>query len=158
MKSRIIIVGAGGSGKDHLKQRFIDKGYKPSVSYTTRPPRDGEIEGVDYHFINEGAFKSLIKCGEFFEFREFNSWYYGLSNVDFKISEVMIMTPPSIHQLPKEIRETSFIIYIDIPEEIRIKRLSNRNDADSIKRRVTTDREMFDCFVNYDLRISDPNF
>lgn len=158
MKSRIIIVGAGGSGKDHLKQRFIDKGYKPSVSYTTRPPRSSEAEGVDYYFINEGAFKSLIKQGEFFEFKEFNGWYYGLSNVDFKIAGVMIMTPPSIRQLSKEIRETSFIIYIDIPEEIRIKRLSNRNDADSIKRRVVADREMFDCFVDYDLRISDPNF
>jgi len=158
MKSRIIIVGAGGSGKDHLRQRFIDRGYKPSISYTTRPPRDGEIEGVDYYFINEGAFKYAIKQGEFFEFREFNSWYYGTSNVAFKSANLFIMTPPSIHKLSKEIRETSFIIYLDIPEHIRIKRLSDRKDADSVKRRVIADKEMFDWFVDYDLRISDPNF
>lgn len=157
-KSRIVLVGPGGSGKDHLKQRFIDSGYKPSISHTTRPPREGEVEGKDYYFINEGAFKSLIRQGEFYEFKEFNHWYYGVSMVNFNKADLFIMTPPAIKEMTPEIRETSFIIYLDAPEEIRAKRLAARKDADDVKRRIQVDREMFDCFVDYDLRISDPNF
>ena len=158
MKSRIILVGAGGSGKDHLKQRFIDKGFKPSVSHTTRPPRSGEVEGKDYFYIDSGIFHEMLKGGEFYEFKNFNGWFYGVTNDNFNESDLFIMTPPAIKEMSPEIRATSFVIYLDVPEEVRAKRLASRNDADDVARRIRVDREMFDCFVDYDMRISDPNF
>lgn len=158
MKSRIIICGPGGSGKDHLKDRFIKKGFKPSISHTTRPSREGEIHGKEYFYTDNKNFHEMIKSGEFYEFKNFNGWFYGVTNETFNKSDLFIMTPPAIKEMTREIRETSFIIYVDVPEEIRAKRLASRNDADDVARRIRVDREMFDCFVDYDLRISDPNF
>jgi len=157
-RSKIVIVGAGGSGKDHLTQRFIEKGFKPSISHTTRPPRPGESEGVDYYFVNSTAFRSLIKADEFYEYKEFNNWFYGVSKVAFDKADLFIMTPPAIEEMDKETRDKCLVIYLDIPEEIRAKRISQRNDADDVKRRISVDREMFDCFTNYDIRVSDPIF
>ena len=155
---RIIIVGAGGSGKDYLKQTFIKKGFKASVSYTTRPPREGEVYGVDYYFCADHQFKEMMKYDEFFEVKEFRGWFYGTSKKEFEEADIFIMTPSAISELSKEIRETSLIIYIDINETIRGKRLSNRNDADSVKRRLEADRKDFEYFVDFDIRISEPNF
>jgi guanylate kinase len=155
---RIIIVGHGGSGKDYLKQKFIDKGYKPSVSMTTRPPREGEVFGKDYYFCAKHQFTGKIEDDEFFEYKEFRGWFYGTTKEEFNKSDIFIMTPPAIKELSKEIRESSFVIFIDIDEGLRSKRLSNRNDADSTARRIKADRELFECFTDYDLRITDPNF
>jgi guanylate kinase len=157
-KNRIIICGGGGSGKDHLKQRFINKGFKPSISYTTRPPREDEINGKDYIFLDVNKFKEMIEDGKFYEYKLFNNWYYGTIHEEFNTSDIFIMTPPAIELLSKEIRETSMIVYIDIDESIRAKRLANRNDADSVKRRILADREMFEFFTDYDIIIRDPNF
>ena len=157
-RSKIVIVGAGGSGKDHLKQRFIDKGFKPSISHTTRSPRPGEAEGVDYFYTTNGKFNEMIKNSEFYEYKDFNNWFYGVTKDNFNKADLFIMTPPAIEEMDDETRSQCFVIYLDIPEEIRAKRVSERNDADDVKRRIAVDREMFDCFTNYDMRISDPNF
>jgi guanylate kinase len=49
---RIIIVGKGGSGKDHMRKKLEEAGFRYCVSHTTRPPRDEEINGKDYYFIS----------------------------------------------------------------------------------------------------------
>ena len=158
MKSRIIIVGKGGSGKDLLKDRFISKGYKPSISFTTRPKREKEIHGETYNFIDKSLFKSMIDSKMFFEYKEFRGWFYGTAIMELEIADLFIMTPPAIVELDKEIRDTSMVIYINIEESIREQRLSNRNDADSIQRRLKADREMFDDFTDFDLEITNPKF
>jgi len=158
MKSRIIIVGAGGSGKDHLKERFIKKGFKPSVSFTTRPPRAGEVDGKDYLFVSNRTFDKMIGNEEFYEHKIFNQWCYGTHKSDFVAADVFIMTPPAIDEMSKELRDSSIVIYIDVEEPIRAKRLSQRRDADDVKRRIETDRELFDCWTNYDLRVTSPVF
>ena len=63
------------SCKDFLKNRLIERGFKPSISYTTRPKRINESEGIDYFFINEKTFLKKIGFGEFREFDVFNKWY-----------------------------------------------------------------------------------
>mgnify|MGYP000954014175 CR=1 FL=1 len=52
MNKRVIIVGKGGSGKDHLRKSLSEMGYKYCVSHTSRPPRQGEEGGVDYFFVS----------------------------------------------------------------------------------------------------------
>ncbi len=53
MKTKIAIVGKAASGKDHLRKQMIKRGMKFGVSTTSRAPREGEIEGKDYHFVSE---------------------------------------------------------------------------------------------------------
>ncbi len=64
-----MLTGPSGVGKDTvLRELFdIDPLLDYCVSYTTRPPRPGEIEGVSYYFIDEPEFRAMIDRGEFFE-------------------------------------------------------------------------------------------
>lgn len=76
-----IISAPSGAGKTTLSRailkRFTDMLY--SVSYTTRSPRKGEQDGVDYHFISKEAFKKDIKTGRWSEWAEVYGNYYGTS-------------------------------------------------------------------------------
>ena len=53
MNKRLIICGPTASGKTFLRKRLEDKGFKCDVSYTSREPRPGEVDGVHYHFIGK---------------------------------------------------------------------------------------------------------
>ena len=110
---RIILVGKAASGKDHLRKVLEGRGYKFAQSYTTRPPRPGEIDGKDYYFITESQFDVMESSRQFYEFVEFNSWKYGTTNKQFNEScDIFIMTPHGISLVSPEDRKSSFIIYI----------------------------------------------
>jgi guanylate kinase len=159
-KSRMILVGKAAAGKDHLRKILEGRGFKYGVSYTTRPPRQGEIDGRDYYFLEENEFKTLIEQGFFYEHVTFNGWFYGTSKEQwFQTDDVFIMTPTGVGKLHAADRKHSFIIYIDVPVEIRRSRLSERNDNnDSIERRIQADERDFESFTDYDIRITDHNF
>ena len=53
----IVLVGKTCSGKDSIKKELINLGMKNIVTYTTRPLRNGEVNGVDYHFIDIDTFR-----------------------------------------------------------------------------------------------------
>lgn len=156
--SRIIIVGAGGSGKDTLKDRMIEKGYKREVSYTTRPKRDTETEGVDYHYITHDEFMKMVGENKFIQYKDFRGWMYGTHRFEWSTKNLFIMTPEGLEALSESDRAMSFVIYVDIEESIREARLRERNDADDVERRLNADREQFDGFIDYDLRITNPTF
>lgn len=163
---RIVICGHGASGKDHLAKDLIKEGYTYPVSYTTRPIRSTETEGVQYHFITEDTFRSFVENDKMYEYvlyenvgkNKDENWYYGRTKEDFYAGQVVIMTPAGIAQLTEDDRNESFIIYINIPEEIRLERLSERDDSDDIERRLKTDREDFAGFKEYSYEITNPNF
>ena len=100
----------------------------------------------------------MIEANDFYDYKDFNGWLYGTSNSDFMHKDIFIMTPPAVKEMSKEIRDSSFVIYLDIPTSIRRERLANRNDADDTKRRLLADFEMFYKFDDYDLRITNENF
>ncbi len=159
MKKRIIIVGKGGSGKDHMRKVLQDEGFKYCVSHTTRPPRKDEIEGLDYYFINlNQAINEYILPDKFYEFVVFNEWIYGTSKEQFLRSNLFIMTPSGISKLKPIDREESLIVYLDIEENMRKHRISLRKDADDVERRLNADRLDFENFSDFDVKITDPFF
>ena len=157
---KTIICGPGASGKDFLKKKFLSKGLRQSISYTTRPMRDGETHGVDYFFVTEEVFKQMINNREFREYNIFGdkNWYYGTTKKEFDEASLFIMTPSGIAALAKSERDDCFVIYIDIDEDIRLKRLKKRKDADNPERRIQTDRDDFKYFTDYDLKVSNADF
>ena len=78
---RIIIVvsSPSGAGKTSVCHKLIerDKSITLSISDTTRPPRDNEINGIDYNFINEREFKNRIKNKSYIEYANVFGNYYG---------------------------------------------------------------------------------
>ncbi len=75
----VVISAPSGTGKTTLCDRLISEFHtmKYSVSCTTRHPRDGEIDGVDYHFITSDRFHEHIAAGEFIEYAEVHDRMYG---------------------------------------------------------------------------------
>jgi len=74
-----ILCGPAGAGKTTVAHHLQEK-YPPcdfSVSVTSRAPRSGEKNGVDYYFVSEAEFKDKISKNEFFEYEEVHGRYYG---------------------------------------------------------------------------------
>lgn len=162
MNKRIILVGRGGSGKDFLRRKLESKNFKYAVSYTTRPPREGEIDGVDYFFINQSKANLMINRDEFFEYVEFNGWIYGTTRSQWMQENgesVYIMTPTGLSHVGEEDRKQCFVIYTNPSREIIKERLMGRNmPGDSLERRLEADDKDFENFSNYDIQITNPDF
>lgn len=157
--ARIILVGKAASGKDHMRKVLESRGFKYAVSYTTRPPRPGEVNGKDYIFISEQDFEKMIEQGEWYEWVSFNGWKYGTSNKQFFEDDLFIMTPSGIAHVKPEDRKQSCIIFLDMPQEKRRERLAERvMPGDSVDRRIEADEQDFRDFKDYDVRITNHDF
>ena len=75
----VVLSGPSGSGKDTVLAELFesDVDFVRSVSMTTRLPRDGETNGVDYHFVEEDYFLSSINEGKMLEYAKYGVNYYG---------------------------------------------------------------------------------
>ena len=158
--SRIVLAGKAASGKDYLRRKLASKGFVYGISYTSRPPRPNEADGIDYHFVSRERFEELISEGFFYEHVEFNGWLYGTAKYQWNGGcDVFIMTPHGISKIDPRDRERTFVIYVDIPIEVRRARLAQRNDSnDQTERRIAADESDFEGFTDFDVRITDPNF
>jgi guanylate kinase len=76
-----VVTAPSGAGKTSLIDALVraDPSLKLSVSYTTRAPRPGEKDGVDYHFVDDEAFLAMQARGEFLESAEVHGYRYGTS-------------------------------------------------------------------------------
>ena len=76
-----IVTAPSGAGKTTLVSGLLDRDpmVRLSVSYTTRAPREGEVDGRHYHFVDVSTFRALRDKGEFLEWAEVHNNYYGTS-------------------------------------------------------------------------------
>jgi guanylate kinase len=77
----VILSGVSGAGKDTIKKELIKRmeNVETLPSITSRKPREGEEEGVQYHFVTKEQFEEKIKKGEFYEYDLHHNNYYGTS-------------------------------------------------------------------------------
>jgi guanylate kinase len=160
---KFIILGQTGSGKSYLISGLIKLGEKYAPKITTRPVREGEVNGVDYCFISNHEFEKMLDLNKIKVYQKFvingENWYYGISMENFHNNNIFMMTPSEFNTLSTEERKGCFVIYLDIDESIRRIRLQSRNDNnDSIERRINSDKEDFKGFNDYDLKLTDSEF
>ena len=151
----IVILGASGSGKSTLENEIaIRFGYKKIVSHTTRFPRVGEINGKDYHFINNYQFEDMIRQGLFAEYDEYSQKrIYGTLKSDYQEGDkIVVLTPNGLRQLKKNCpNEKIFTVLVEANLGTRVKRYIDRcgvdkfdfDDKNEISARVERDFGMF---------------
>lgn len=153
----IALYGESGSGKDTLLQEAIkiyeDKIHK-IVGSTTRPPREGEKDGVAYHFLTNEEFAIQVLNCSMFEAATFRGWYYGTNINDLDITKINIgvFNTSSLDIILNDKRFEVIPIYIEVPAKERIIRTLNREDNPDINeifRRYQTDTQDFKIFFNW---------
>ena len=88
----VILSGASSVGKGMIREKLLedkDMNLFFSISETTRPMKEGEVDGKDYYFVSHKAFADSVKNKELLEFTEFNGYYYGTpkAQVDFLVNK-----------------------------------------------------------------------
>lgn len=140
----IVLLGKSGSGKSTIEKELIDKGYKKIVSYTSRPIRKNEVNGIDYHFISKDKFEKLLSQDYFATNIYFDNNYYGAAKEDCTDQTVIVIGKDALSQI-RGINEIKCIcFYINVSPLTRFRRMLKRGD--SIRRaldRLTYDYKAF---------------
>lgn len=151
----VILVGESASGKSTLAANLQEfEGFSRIVTYTTRPPRDGERDGIDYHFVTDEKFNEMIANNEFVEHASYRGWQYGTA-INSKITEdiVVVLTPAGARAFRKfaaehpELELDIFVIYLMVDRRSRLVKLLERgDDIEEAYRRSLSDVGQFDAF------------
>lgn len=146
----IALIGESGSGKDTLlkelsKSKHI---FNEIISYTTRSPREGEKDGVDYHFVSIEEFSKKVLSGEMLEATVFNGWGYGTAEESLSIDKVNIgvFNPDGIYALLDNPLIDLTVYYLRVSDKTRLIRQLQREedpDVNEIIRRFQKDKKDF---------------
>jgi guanylate kinase len=163
-----IISAPSGGGKTSLVNALLESvtDLEASISYTTRSPRPGEKEGVDYHFVDEPHFSQLIKNAAFLEYATVFGHYYGTSlawvtkKIAAGIDIILEIDWQGARQIREKMPESIGIFIIPPSWEILEKRLRLRaqDDENVIKKRMADAKAELTHFYEYDYLILNENF
>lgn len=168
----LLLSGPSGCGKSSLLKEVykVINNYYFSISTTTREPRVGEKDGVDYYFVSKEEFKQDIENGNFLEWAEVHGNYYGTSlkpiNKALEESKLVIfdIDVQGFEQVINKLDKITTTVFITTPtiEELE-KRLYNRDtdSKDVIEKRISNAKteikyiDRYDYFiVNDDLKVA----
>ncbi len=165
----LVISGPSGSGKSSVLAKILKK-YKNayfSISSTSREPRVGEEDGVNYHFISKEKFEKGIKKGEFLEWALVHGNYYGTSlkaiQKAYEKNKIVILDiDVQGHRIIKEkMGNLITSVFITTPnDELLIQRLTDRNtdDEQSIKKRIKNAKKEMQSINEYDYLLINDEF
>ena len=159
----LVVSAPSGAGKTTLcrevRRLVPDVAY--SVSYTTRPPRPGEIEGTDFHFVTEAAFTRMRAAGDFAEWATVHANFYGTHTGALAraladgVDILLDIDTQGARQLRARYQE-AVLIFIVAPSlaELEQRLRERRSDADAeIRRRLARAREEMQLWRQYDYLI-----
>lgn len=163
----VALFGEAGSGKDYIVKNImkteLGKRYlNEIISSTTRPPREGEKNGINYNFISYDEFTKK----DFLEYTTFRNWWYGtpIDSLDINKINIGVFNIAGIYQLTNSNinnkRVNCLPIYIKVNPKIRlIRQLQRENnpDCDEIIRRYLTDQKDF-FNIPFEYKIIENNY
>ena len=156
-KSLIFVIGKTSSGKDTIVNYIAEKyGIKPIVSYTTRPKRENETNGVEHEFITKDMMASILENETMLAYVKFQKTEYEYcTTLECIKDDVMtyIIDPDGIRNFEKMGHDIdTYKIFVHLSEVTIKERAKNRGDAEEdIISRLASERSMFDyCLMNQD--------
>ena len=143
----LVIVGESASGKSTLVDMLVhaNPGYHKIITYTTRPIRNGEQDGVSYHFVSEETFNEMVEKNKFIEHANYRGWQYGLPKEECVDDyAVAVVTPTGLRALKGQGFDVkSVYLYVDRRSRL-INLLCRGDDIEEAYRRNLSDVGMFD--------------
>ncbi|WP_303788931.1 guanylate kinase [Ruminococcus flavefaciens] len=152
------LMGKSSSGKDTIYSRILkETGLIPIVLYTTRPIRDSEHEGVEYHFVDDDRFNAMRDGGEVIEWRTYDTkcgkWTYYTASDSLSTENgdrIGIGTLQSYLKIRDRVGDDVIVpVYIEVDDDIRFLRAVEREKQQSspkyaeLCRRFLADNEDF---------------
>ena len=151
--SLIVVSGPSGAGKSTLLTRVLEQmpDVRFSVSHTTRAPRRGERDGVQYHFVSRPEFQAMVKADGFLEFAEVHGQLYGTSRAEFEAATresrdlLLDVDVQGAQQVRKKIADAISIFILPPSHAALERRLRGRGPDDEAAlqgRLAAADKEM----------------
>lgn len=141
----LVMIGASASGKTEIAKILIEKyGFSKLVTYTTRDMREGEVNGIDYHFISIEEFEKKKKKREFLETARYHNTYYGSPKKGADEMKVIIVEPKGANSIFRKNLPKTIFIYLETDQLIRRVRMLNRGDKlENVESRFKEDKKHF---------------
>ncbi len=157
----VVMSGPSGVGKGTIRKALFqmpDNNFCYSVSMTTRKPREGETDGVDYFFVSREEFERKIASGELLEYAEFVGEYYGTPKafIENKLASgkevIMEIEVQGALQVREKMPEAVFIFIVPPSRQALIDRLRERGTEKlkDIDKRVQKAEREFNLAYKYD--------
>ena len=154
----VALIGKAGAGKDTIQQatcKAHPEIFHPIISCTTRPPREGEIDGKNYHFLSINDFTRKVLNREMLEATEFRDWFYGTS-IDALVPNKInlgVFNPAGVTALLESPEVNVTVIYVEALDKERLIRYLNREDnpdcAEMCRRYFTDEKDFADLDFDY---------
>jgi len=167
--SILIISGPSGAGKSSLIKAVRDKigDFYFSISTTTRTPREGEKDGVDYYFVDKETFEAGIRVGEFLEYAQVHGNYYGTSLKPVKkaleagklvIFDIDVQGHAIARERMGDLITSVFVTTPSLQELEKRLRARGVDDEDIIKNRINNALIEIEYITAYDFLIVNDDF
>jgi guanylate kinase len=156
----LVVSAPSGTGKTTVVERLVERSVRieRSRSYTSRPPRTAEIEGVDYNFVSRDTFQAMAGRGAFLEWADIFGHFYGTSREDTEatlakgVDLVLVIDVQGARQV-RALRPDAIGVFVLPPSfDVLADRLRRRNQdsEDAILRRLDTARREVTAVGEYD--------
>ena len=143
----IALIGKAGAGKDTIVNRILTANqcaWHEIVSCTTRPPREGEVNGVNYFYLTGEQFADKMLNNEMLEATMFNNWFYGTTYESLRSDciNIGVFNPAGVEALMLHKDIEVQVYYVRATDKVRLLRQLNREedpDVQEIIRRYKAD-------------------